>query len=83
MATAHVEFDFPSQVKETRKKIRNTFKRAHEILQVRENSLLSRIDELHQEYETKTRVMQELLGTFNKFKMTIPVRGNRRKMLTN
>ena len=66
MATAQVKFDFPSQLKDARKKIRDCFKRMHEILQVRENSLLSRIDEIKQDHDTKTRVMQELSDTFSK-----------------
>ena len=63
MATPH---DFPKQLKETRKNIRDSFKSAHKILQVRESSLLSRIDEIQLEYDTKTQVLHELSDTFNK-----------------
>ena len=61
MATAQGKFDFPNQIKEARKKIGDCFKKTHEILQVRESYLLSRIDEIIKDYDTK---MQELSENF-------------------
>ena len=66
MATAQVKLDFPEQIKESRKKIRDSFKRSHEALQVRENFLLSRVDEIEKEYNSKTQEMNKLLETLNR-----------------
>ena len=63
MATAQVELDFPNQIKETRKNIRDSFKKTHEILQVRESYLLSRIDEIIQDYDNKMQELSENLKT--------------------
>ena len=57
--------DFPEQIKESRKKIRDSFKRSHEALQVRENILLSRVDEIEKEYNSKTQEMNKLVETLN------------------
>ena len=65
MASRQVATNFPEQIKESRKKIRDSFKRSHEALQVRENILLSRIDEIEKEYNTKTQEMNNLLETLN------------------
>ena len=37
MASKYVASNFPEQIKESRKKIRDSFKRSHEALQVGEN----------------------------------------------
>ena len=66
MATEQVKLDFPEQIKESRKKIRDSFKRSHEALQVRENILLSRVDEIEKEYNSKTEEMDKLLEALNK-----------------
>ena len=66
MATAQFKLDFPKQIKESRKKIRDSFKRSHEALQVRENILLSRVDEIEKEYNSKTQEMNKLLEALNK-----------------
>ena len=66
MATAQVILDFPEQIKESRKKIRDSFKRSHEALQVRENILLSRVDEIEKEYNSKTQEMKKLVEALNK-----------------
>ena len=66
MATAQVKLDFPKQIKESREKIRDSFKRSHEALQVRENILLSRVDEIEKEYNSKTQEMNKLLEALNK-----------------
>ena len=66
MATAQVKVNFPEQIKESRKKIRYSFKRSHEALQVRENILLSRVDEIEKEYNSKTEKMNKLVEALNK-----------------
>ena len=58
--------NFPEQIKESRKKIRDSFKRSHEALQVRENILLSRVDEIEKEYNSKTQDMNKLVEALNK-----------------
>ena len=58
--------NFPEQIKESRKKIRDSFKRSHESLQVRENILLSRVDEIEKEYNSKTQEMNKLVEALNK-----------------
>ena len=60
MATAQVKVNFPEQIKESRKKIRDSFKRLHEDLQMRENILLSRVDEIEKEYNSKTKNIEAL-----------------------
>ena len=66
MATAQVKLNFPKQIKESRKKIRDSFKRSHEALQVRENILLSRVDEIEKEYNSKTEKMNKLVKVLDK-----------------
>ena len=66
MATAQVKVNFPEQIKESRKKIRDSFKRLHEDLQVRENILLSRVDEIEKEYNSKTEKINKLVEALKK-----------------
>ena len=66
MATAQMKVNFPEQIKESRKKIRDSFKRSHEALQVRENILLSRVDEIEKEYNSKTEKMNKLVEALKK-----------------
>ena len=68
MATAQVKINFPDQIKESRKKIRDSFKRSHEALQVRENILLSRVDEIEKEYNSKTDKINKLVKSLDKNK---------------
>ena len=65
MATAQVKINFVEQIKESRVKIRDSFKRSHEALQVRENILLSRVDEIEKEYNSKTHEMNKLVKALN------------------
>ena len=58
--------NFPEQIKESRKKIRDSFKRSHEALQVRENILLSRVDEIERKYTSKTQEMNTVVEALNK-----------------
>ena len=60
--------NFPEQIKESRKKIRDSFKRSHEALQVRENILLSRVDEIEKEYNNKTEKINKLMESLDKNK---------------
>ena len=64
--TAQLKIYFPEQIKESRKKIRDSFKRSHEALQVRENILLSCVDEIEEEYNSKTQEMNKLVEALNK-----------------
>ena len=59
---------FVEQLKETREKIKNCFQRCHEALRVRESTLLSRVDEIEREYNSKTLEMRELLESLNSIK---------------
>ena len=58
--------DFPKQIRESRKKIRDSFKRSHEALQVRENILLSRVDEIEKEYNSKSLEINKVIEALNK-----------------
>ena len=60
--------NFPEQIKESRKKIRDSFKRSHEALQVRENILLSRVDAIEKEYNNKTEKINKLVESLDKNK---------------
>ena len=60
MAIAQVKVNFPEQIEESRKKIRDSFRGLHEALQVRENILLSRVDEIEKEYNSKTENIEAL-----------------------
>ena len=46
-------FYLPTQVKGARKKIQDCFQRSHEALRVRENALLSQIDEMFKDFDNK------------------------------
>ena len=58
--------NFPERIKESRKKIRDSFKCSHEALQVRENILLSQVDEIEKEYNNKTEKMNKIIEALNK-----------------
>ena len=68
MASRQTTPSFPEQIKESRKKIRDSFKRSHEALQVRENILLSRVDEIEREYNSKTEKINKLVESLDKNK---------------
>ena len=57
---------FPIQIKESREKIRDSFKRLHEALQIRESYLISRVDEIEADFNTKSQEMKGLLEALNK-----------------
>ena len=52
--------------RESRKNIRYSFKRSHEALQMRENILISCIDEIEKEFNNKTQEMNKLVEALNK-----------------
>ena len=65
MASIHTN-KFLFQIKETREKIRDSFKKLHEALQVRENNFISRVDEIEEDFNTKSQEMKSLLEALNK-----------------
>ena len=68
MASRQTTPNFPEQIKESRKKIRDSFKRSHEALQVRMNILLSRVDEIEKKYNSETEKISKLVESLNKNK---------------
>ena len=63
MAVANPKVDYAKQIKETRKCIANVssrekFKKTHEALVVRENILLSRVDEIEREYDSENEIKE-------------------------
>ena len=66
MASAQVTFT--EQIKQTRIKIQDSFKRSHEALRVREHYLLSRVEEIETEFNKKTQEMNKLLEALSKTK---------------
>ena len=68
MATPEMKLNFPAQIEVSKKKIRDNFKRSREVLRVRENILLSSVDEIENEYIRRTQELQELLEALDKNK---------------
>ena len=68
MASVHLESNFLNHIKETRKKIQDSFKRVHETLQVRESNLFTRIDEIENGYKDKSGEIKELLEDLNRLR---------------
>ena len=68
MAIAQVTVNFPEQLKQTRKRITDSFLRLHEALRLRENALVYQVNEIEREYYIKTRKISKLAGTLNKTK---------------
>ena len=66
--SAHLNTDFIDQISQTRKAIHDSFKRSHEALRIRENSLLSRVEEIEKDFNTKTQEITKLLETLNSTK---------------
>ncbi|KAI6649912.1 hypothetical protein LOD99_6461 [Oopsacas minuta] len=66
MATAEVDLSFITQIKGSRKKIRDCLKKSHEALRLRESTLLSRIDQIEKDYNNKTQEMNSLVEALNK-----------------
>ena len=68
MATAQVDTDFASQIKETRKRIQDTFSKLHEALITRERILVSQVDRIEKEYVIKAKEMRSLMESLNSIK---------------
>ena len=60
MAEANPKQDFSKQISETRKSIKDRFKKSHEALVARENILLARVDSIEHEYNQKIQLQNEL-----------------------
>ena len=52
----------------SRKKIQESFKRSHEALRVREDNLLSRVDEIEKDYNRNSKELQQILESLNDVK---------------
>ena len=63
MAEANPKQDFSKQISETRKCIKDRFKKSHESLVARENILLARVDNIEHEYNQKIQLQNELTCT--------------------
>ena len=63
MAEANPKQDFSKQINETRKSIKDRFKKSHEALVARENILLARVDSIEREYNQKIQLQNELTRT--------------------
>ena len=68
MAEANPKQNFPKQISETRRSIKDRFKKSHEALVARENILLARVDSIEHEYNQKIQLQNELTQSFNKVK---------------
>ena len=68
MASKEIVSEFLGQIQESRKKIRDCFKSAHEALRIRENLLLSRVDTIESEYKSKSQRMNILVESLNQHK---------------
>ena len=56
MAGANPKQDLSKQINETRKSIKDRFKKSHEVLVTRENILLARVDSIEHEYNQKIQL---------------------------
>ena len=68
MAEANPKQDFSKQISETRKCIKDRFKKSHEALIARENILLARVDSIEREYNQKIAQQNELAQTLKNAK---------------
>ncbi|KAI6660192.1 Tripartite motif-containing protein 2, partial [Oopsacas minuta] len=60
MAVANPRIEFTEQISETRRKIKDRFKKSHEALIARENNLLSHVDNIEYEYNHKMKLRKEI-----------------------
>ena len=74
MAEANPKQDFSKQISETRKSIKDRFKKSHEALVARENILLARVDSIDREYNQKIQQQNELNQSLSKAKSYNPVK---------
>ena len=68
MAEANPKQDFSKQISETRKCIKDSFKKSHEALLARENILLARVDSIEREYNQKIQQQNELITSLTEAK---------------
>ena len=68
MAVANPKVEFAKQIKETRKSIKEKFKKTHEALVARENILLSFVDDIENEYDQKMKLKNEIIESIDKTK---------------
>ena len=68
MAEANPKQDFSKQIRETRKSIKDRFKKSHEALVARENILLARVDSIEREYNQKIQLQNELIASLTETK---------------
>ena len=68
MAVANPKVEFAKQIKETRKSIKEKFKKTHEALVTRENILLSFVDDIENEYDQKMKLKNEIIESIDKTK---------------
>ena len=67
-AEAKPKQDFPKQISEIRKSIKDRFKKSHEALVARENILLARIVSIEHEYNQKIQLQNEFTKNLTKTK---------------
>ena len=72
MAEANPKQDFSKQIRETRKSIKDRFKKSHEALVARENILLARVDSIERKYNQKIQLQNELNQSLSEAKSYNP-----------
>ena len=72
MAEANPKQDFSKQISETRKSIKDRFKKSREALVARENILLARVDSIEHEYNQKIQQQNELNQSLSEAKSYNP-----------
>ena len=72
MAEANPKQDFSKQISETRKSIKDRFKKSHEALVARENILLARVDSIERKYNQKVQLQNELTQSLSEAKSYNP-----------
>ena len=71
MAEANPKQDFSKQISETRKSIKDRFKKSHEALVAREIILLARVDSIEREYNQKIQLQNELTQSLSETKSSV------------
>ena len=71
MAEANPKQDFSKQISETRKCIKDRFKKSHEALVTRENILSARVDSIEHECNQKIQLHNELIISLSETKSSI------------
>ena len=71
MAEANPKQDFSKQISETRKCIKDRFKKSHEALVARENILLAHVNSIEHEYNQKMQLQNQLTQSLTEAKSCI------------